>query len=48
VDVSGTVEAGGAIARLGQRLIGNVSKLIAGSFFACLQGQAVLTKPLSA
>ena len=39
VDVSGTVEAGGAIARLGQRLIGNVSKMMQDRFFACLQGK---------
>ena len=39
VDVSGTVEAGGAIARLGQRLIGSVSKMMQDRFFACLQGK---------
>lgn len=37
VDVNGTVQAGGAIARLGQRLIGNVSKMMQDRFFACLQ-----------
>ena len=37
VDVNGTVQAGGAIARLGQRLIGNVSKLMQDRFFACLR-----------
>ena len=39
VDVGGTVEAGGMIARLGQRLIGNVSKMMQDRFFACLQGK---------
>src|SRR6185503_10681738 len=39
VDVSGTVETGGPIARLGQRLIGGVSKMMQDRFFACLQGK---------
>jgi carbon monoxide dehydrogenase subunit G len=39
VDVKGTVETGGPIARLGQRLIGNVSKMMQDRFFACLQGK---------
>jgi len=39
VDVAGTVETGGPIARLGQRLIGNVSKMMQDRFFACLQGK---------
>ena len=37
VDVSGTVQTGGAIARMGQRLIGGVSKMMQDRFFACLQ-----------
>lgn len=37
VDVNGTVETGGAIARLGQRLIGSVSRMMQDRFFACLQ-----------
>jgi len=37
VEVSGTVQSGGPIARLGQRLIGNVSKMMQDRFFACLQ-----------
>ena len=37
VDVNGTVETGGTIARLGQRLIGNVSRMMQDRFFACLQ-----------
>jgi carbon monoxide dehydrogenase subunit G len=39
VDVSGAVQTGGPIARLGQRLIGSVSKMMQDRFFACLQGK---------
>jgi carbon monoxide dehydrogenase subunit G len=39
VDVSGTVQTGGPIARLGQRLVGSVSKMMLDRFFACLQGK---------
>ena len=39
VDVNGTVQTGGPIARLGQRLIGGVSKMMQDKFFACLQGK---------
>jgi uncharacterized protein len=39
VEVGGTVQTGGAIARLGQRLIGGVSKMMQDRFFACLQGK---------
>lgn len=39
VDVAGTVEAGGPIARVGQRLIGSVAKMMQDRFFACLQGK---------
>jgi len=39
VDVNGTVETGGPIARLGQRLIGNVSRMMQDRFFACLQSK---------
>lgn len=39
VDVAGTVEAGGPIARVGQRLIGSVGKMMQDRFFACLQGK---------
>jgi uncharacterized protein len=39
VDVTGTVRTGGAIARLGQRLIGGVSQMMLDRFFACLRGQ---------
>ncbi len=39
VDVNGTVQTGGPIARVGQRLIGSVSKMMQDRFFACLQGK---------
>lgn len=39
VDVSGTVQTGGPIARLGQRLIGSVSKMMLDRFFGCLQSK---------
>lgn len=39
VDVSGTVQTGGPIARVGQRLISGVSKMMLDRFFACLQGK---------
>ncbi len=39
VDVAGTVQTGGAIARLGQRLIGGVSKMMQDRFFECLGGK---------
>ena len=39
VDISATVQTGGAIARLGQRLIGGVSKMMLDLFIACLQGK---------
>ena len=39
VDVSGTVQTGGPIARVGQRLIAGVSKMMQDRFFACLQGK---------
>ena len=39
VEVTGTVQTGGPIARLGQRLIGGVSKMMQDRFFACLQSK---------
>jgi uncharacterized protein len=39
VDVNGTVQTGGMIARLGQRLIANVNKMMQDRFFACLQSK---------
>ena len=39
VDVKGTVQTGGAIARLGQRLMNGVAKMMMDRFFSCLQGK---------
>ena len=39
VDVSATVQTGGPIARVGQRLIGSVAKMMLDRFFACLQSK---------
>jgi carbon monoxide dehydrogenase subunit G len=36
VDVAGQVQTGGAIARLGQRLIGSAAKMMQDNFFACM------------
>ena len=39
VDVTATVQTGGTIARLGQRLIGGVAQMMMDRFFACLQAK---------
>jgi carbon monoxide dehydrogenase subunit G len=39
VDVTAAVQTGGAIARVGQRLIGSVSKMMLDRFFGCLRGR---------
>jgi carbon monoxide dehydrogenase subunit G len=39
VSVKGTVQTGGAIARLGQRLIGSAAKMMQDRFFACMQSK---------
>ncbi len=39
VDLTATVQTGGAIARLGQRLIGSAAKMMQDRFFACMQGR---------
>jgi carbon monoxide dehydrogenase subunit G len=39
VDVTGSVQTGGAIARVGQRLIGSVARMMMDRFFACLQAK---------
>ncbi len=39
VEVGGTVQTGGPIARLGQRLIASVSKMMQDRFFTCLQSK---------
>ena len=38
VDVNGTVQTGGALARLGQRLIGAAATMMQDRFFSCLAG----------
>lgn len=43
VDVSATVQTGGPIARLGQRLVGGVAKMMLDRFFECLQSKLVQT-----
>ena len=40
VDVAGTVQTGGPIARLGQRLIGGVSKMMLDRFFVLMEWKA--------
>ena len=39
VDVLGTVQTGGPIARVGQRLIGSVSTMMMDRFYGCLQAK---------
>ena len=39
VDVSGAVHTGGPIARVGQRLIGSVAKMMLDRFFECLKSK---------
>jgi uncharacterized protein len=39
VDVKGTAQSGGTIARLGQRLIGSAAKMMQDRFFACMQAK---------
>jgi uncharacterized protein len=39
VDVTGTVQTGGPVARVGQRLIGSVSKMMMDRFFGCLKSK---------
>jgi uncharacterized protein len=39
VEVTGTVQTGGTIARLGQRLIASAAKMMEDRFFACMQAK---------
>lgn len=39
VDVAGTAQTGGTIARLGQRLIASAAKMMQDRFFACMQSK---------
>jgi carbon monoxide dehydrogenase subunit G len=41
VNVKGSGQVGGLIARVGQRLLGSVSKMMMDRFFACLQSKVV-------
>jgi uncharacterized protein len=41
VDVKGTAQTGGTIARLGQRLIASAAKMMQDRFFACMQNKVV-------
>jgi hypothetical protein len=41
VRVNGRGQVGGLIARVGQRLLGSVSKMMMDRFFACLQGKVI-------
>jgi carbon monoxide dehydrogenase subunit G len=45
VDVNGTVQTGGTIARLGQRLIGSAAKMMQDRFFACMQSKFKTSGP---
>jgi carbon monoxide dehydrogenase subunit G len=40
VTVAGRAQVGGTVARVGQRLLGSVSKMMMDRFFACLHDQA--------
>ena len=44
VSVRGQAQVGGLIARVGQRLLGTVSKMTMDRFFACLQQKAATTE----
>ena len=39
VNVTGSVQTGGAIARMGQRLIGAAARMMQDKFFACMQSK---------
>lgn len=39
VDVKGTAQTGGTIARLGQRLVASAAKMMQDRFFACMQSK---------
>ena len=41
VEVNGSAQTGGTIARLGQRLIASAAKMMQDRFFACMQGKVV-------
>lgn len=39
VDVNGSVQTGGTIARLGQRIVGSAAKMMQDRFFACMNAK---------
>ncbi len=41
VDVKGTAQTGGTIARLGQRLVASAAKMMQDRFFACMQAKVL-------
>ena len=45
VDVTATVQIGGTIARLGQRLIGAAARMMMDQFFGCLQAKSATAAP---
>jgi carbon monoxide dehydrogenase subunit G len=45
VNVNGTAQTGGTIARLGQRLIGSAAKMMMDRFFACMQSKLEPASP---
>lgn len=45
VDVKGTAQTGGTIARLGQRLIASAAKMMQDRFFACMQSKLKPSSP---
>jgi carbon monoxide dehydrogenase subunit G len=45
VDVNGTAQTGGTIARLGQRLIASAAKMMMDRFFACMQSKLEPASP---
>ena len=47
VKVDGDAQVGGTVARVGQRLIGNVNRMMMDRFFTCLQEEAGRESPQS-
>jgi len=45
VDVKGTAQTGGTIARLGQRLVASAAKMMQDRFFACMQSKLETAGP---
>ncbi|MQA29349.1 MAG: carbon monoxide dehydrogenase [Luteitalea sp.] len=46
VAVDGQVQVGGAIARVGQRLLEGVSRMLMDQFYACLKNKAAVAPPV--